>query len=547
MDTLKAADLESIFLRSKFGPYLVKRLINFGKSAAVFHAIHPDGYPCALKVFDNELIQRYGEEIQLDRIKKEISLKEHSIPNLVRILDGGQSDVEGIIYHYIVMEYIEGLNIKEFYEKKSYDVEFIRQALKVLIGVTDALMTQYQIAHRDIKPENVMVRENGEIVLMDLGVIRILTSESFTDLEKKEFIGTLLYASPEFLLRDEQDTVEGWRAVNLYQIGGVLHDLIMRKGLFSDISPYAKQVEAVLYTIPEISHSDYPFQLIQLTRDLLGKDWKNRLKVCIPQKIAAVYNPPAENHTLKARVDQVFKQADETTLLFNEVEALKRSEAKKVEIRKTFNSQLMVVIGLAFKLLQDQGIFTRHTSEALVFPVNRELAGHRSLYPSATYQDPRPVDQIETSILYRLEGPVHLGYIRPLFMLVRLRNDDLQYCTISVAGILPDLGTNTSNSNTLFASIANEHSRSTVHTVNQSTFAFSMAELFGGTPALDQAFAGHIAHQVLTILTPALRRMLPEANKHIENQRQNIASQKVGVSFRTFAPGKTVIVNQPDL
>ena len=90
--------------------------------------------------------------------------------------------------------------------------------------MTEKLLER-SVVHRDIKPENIVVTPSGHIVLMDLGVLKLVGTRSFTDDEHKQFVGTLRNAPPEFLFWDEHDTVDGWRAVNFYQIGAILHDL----------------------------------------------------------------------------------------------------------------------------------------------------------------------------------------------------------------------------------------------------------------------------------------------------------------------------------
>jgi hypothetical protein len=63
-------------------------LIDHGKSAAVFRASGRGGI-VAVKIFDDELIARYGDDTQFERINRELQLIGKSHPNLVKILGGG--------------------------------------------------------------------------------------------------------------------------------------------------------------------------------------------------------------------------------------------------------------------------------------------------------------------------------------------------------------------------------------------------------------------------------------------------------------------------
>ena len=161
------------------------------------------------------------------------------------------------------------------------------KVLTILLDVSEKLLER-NIAHRDIKPDNIMISAAGEITLMDLGVLKIVGNPSFTGADEKQFLGTLRYASPEFLFGTEKDSTEGWRSLNLYQIGATLHDLIMKQELFHGISPYANVVIAVKETYPKIESKEVDQGLITLTRNLLSKSWESRLAMSPPDKIREV-------------------------------------------------------------------------------------------------------------------------------------------------------------------------------------------------------------------------------------------------------------------
>ena len=94
MDKIKAKKLETLIAGQTIAGYTIERLVNNGKSAAVFKACK-DGKLYAFKIFDNDLIERFGHEIQQKRIDKEIGLKGHVINNLVKIFDGGNTKIDG--------------------------------------------------------------------------------------------------------------------------------------------------------------------------------------------------------------------------------------------------------------------------------------------------------------------------------------------------------------------------------------------------------------------------------------------------------------------
>ena len=140
MDNIKAKKLEQELVNTNFNEYKILSLINYGKTAAVFK-VELNKYFYALKIFDNELVESFGYEIQIKRIEQEINLKNHNIDNLIKIIDGGVKNILSNNYYFIVMEYVEGKNLKQFIETETYDENFIIYTFKTLNEVTEKLLS----------------------------------------------------------------------------------------------------------------------------------------------------------------------------------------------------------------------------------------------------------------------------------------------------------------------------------------------------------------------------------------------------------------------
>ena len=276
MDSNKAKEWEDKFNGTKIEGWTIESLIDHGKSAAVFLASSENG-PVALKIFDDEIIRRHGNDAQLDRIRRELTLVGDHHPNMVRLLGGGvhkQTD-----NHYIVMEFLNGPNLS----KCLLDVpeSNIPSLISQLVSACEFL-EERQLAHRDIKPANIAILDNySRLVLLDFGVLKPFGEAGITDVDNQRlFIGTLQYSSPEFLLRNEEHNAEGWRALSLYQVGAVLHDLIMRRPIFDEfLNPYAALVNAVQHELPNISSETAPSYLVDACRMALVKDPYKRIQL----------------------------------------------------------------------------------------------------------------------------------------------------------------------------------------------------------------------------------------------------------------------------
>lgn len=276
MDSVRANAICDQLVGTQVGGWTIAEKTGFGKSAIVFRATR-DTATVAIKVFDPELVERFGKDAQLDRIHRELALKGENHPHLVTILDGGECPASG--YLFVAMQYYPHPTMADLLH------EIPRDSIWPLVEqVADAarFLENRGLVHRDIKPDNIAVLPDfSACLLLDLGVLRPVGVSGFTDDEdQRVFVGTLQYSSPEFLLREEEDTEEGWRALTFYQLGAVLHDLIMRRRIFADFcSPYARLVEAVKYELPQINASDVSPDLVLLAGNCLSKCPRTRLQL----------------------------------------------------------------------------------------------------------------------------------------------------------------------------------------------------------------------------------------------------------------------------
>jgi serine/threonine protein kinase len=275
MDDARAARMQGELMNTSVGGWKIVEYLGAGKSALVF-AAEKENITGALKIFDPELVQRFGTDVQAARIDRELRLRGKTHPNLVRIFDGGYCKESS--FFFIVMERLGGESLADAIKKVPKDLiwPIISQ-----IASAAKYLEELNLVHRDIKPDNIFLSADyRQACLMDFGVIRPVGEPGITDGDQRPFIGTLQYSSPEFLFRTEDDTPEGWRALTFYQLGAVLHDLITGNRIFAAYaSPFAALVDAVKNITPEIEAPDVPRELILLARSCLSKDSELRLKL----------------------------------------------------------------------------------------------------------------------------------------------------------------------------------------------------------------------------------------------------------------------------
>jgi serine/threonine protein kinase len=342
MDKVKASAWEADLKGKQVHDCLVEALIDYGKSAAVFKATRR-GDVVALKIFDDEIIERYGDKKQLARISRELGLIGRAHPNMARILDGGVDASTG--NHFIIMEYLDGPNLQKCLPSVPDDnipmlIEQLVSCCEYLEGLT--------LVHRDIKPSNIIILDDyRRLVLLDFGVLRPVGEVGVTDADGiQSFVGTLQYSSPEFLLRKEEDTLEGWRALSIYQIGGVLHDLIMRRPLFEEYTnPYARLVNAVQNNTPNVSSTTVPAYLVEACQAALVKNPATRLELVSwdsfrPPKKAAAGTAARERVTKRSILNQAIAVTEVSTAsgrddLFEATVNLIKVEARRIRSGNT--------------------------------------------------------------------------------------------------------------------------------------------------------------------------------------------------------------------
>ena len=211
--------------------YEIKREIARGGMGIVYEAYHKYTHK---KVAIKVILAYKVTPIQLKRFQKEIeaySLLSH--PNVITIYDAGIYNN----YPYIVMEYIEGVDIctyvKQQEEKntpedsKNGEPKERDWKLCARLIYETALGLEYihsqKMIHRDIKPANIIVRSNGSPVIIDLGLIKFNKTDSYNLTRSREIIGTIEYMPIE-QAQGKKGKIDA--RTDVYSLGLVLYELL---------------------------------------------------------------------------------------------------------------------------------------------------------------------------------------------------------------------------------------------------------------------------------------------------------------------------------
>ena len=236
----------------------------------------------AVKVLKSEFAEDAGFVSKFRAEAQSAAGLEH--PNIVNIYDVGSED--GM--YYIVMEYVEGITLKTYIEKKGHlnYKEVISIAIQVGRGIEAA--HNKGIIHRDIKPQNIIISHEGKVKVTDFGIARAASSNTMS----ADVMGSVHYSSPE-QARNGYVTAQS----DIYSLGIVMYEMatgvvpfdgetavqIAIQHLQGEMTPPSKLIEDIPVSIekiilkatqksPERRYSDMGELLVDLKKALVNPD-----------------------------------------------------------------------------------------------------------------------------------------------------------------------------------------------------------------------------------------------------------------------------------
>lgn len=248
------------------GRYEIQEIIGVGGMAVVYKAHdNVEDRMVAVKILKDEFISNADFLRRFKNESKAIAMLSHQ--NIVKVYDVCFGDR----IQYIVMEYIDGITLKEYIEhhgslRWTDAVYFTIQILRGLQHAHDK-----GIIHRDVKPQNIMVLSNGTIKVADFGIARFARGDQRTVTDMA--IGSVHYISPEQARGDKTD-----EKADIYSVGVILYEMLTGKMPFdadNAVSVAIMQLQKEPQPPTEINPS-IPIGLEQITMKAMQKSVERR-------------------------------------------------------------------------------------------------------------------------------------------------------------------------------------------------------------------------------------------------------------------------------
>jgi serine/threonine-protein kinase len=223
---------------ARIGPYRIVELAGRGGMGEVYRAERDDGefnQTVAIKLLrpdarSADLVRRFRTERAL--------LAKLSHPNIAAVIDGGTAP-DG--RPYLVLRFIEGEPVTAFALRIP-----LRERIRLLIKIANAVQVAHNhlIIHRDIKPSNILVGGDGEPVLFDFGIAKLLDGDpNHERTQTGRAVHTPSHAAPEQIRAEPVTT-----ATDVYALGALLFELLTGARPFSGTGSSRELERAILET-----------------------------------------------------------------------------------------------------------------------------------------------------------------------------------------------------------------------------------------------------------------------------------------------------------
>jgi len=259
---------------ARLNGYVIEKRLGQGGLGAVYLARHEVlDTLFALKVLDPKMAEDKPEYVtRFVREAKLASRIRH--PNLVAVHDAGYDEKLGV--YYLVMDYVQGSTLRQAIALGG--AMSSAEAARVVLQVASALQAaqRFGMVHRDIKPENIMIMQDGNVKLIDLGVAKVAEEMDTLKTMENSVFGTLSYVSPEQATDASRVDIRA----DIYSLGIVFFEMLSGRLPYKDKDPGTIILELMNpEPLPDVRefNPDVPPEISALVQKMCAKKPEDRI------------------------------------------------------------------------------------------------------------------------------------------------------------------------------------------------------------------------------------------------------------------------------
>ena len=254
------------------GRYEIEELLGQGGMSAVYKGTDPNlRRTVAIKLIhahlseDPQFVSRFEEEAAA------VAQLKH--PNVIQVFDFDHDEDT----YYMVLEFVPGETLQERLKRLNASKRRLspKEAIDIAASICDALDFAHKrgMIHRDVKPANIMLNLQGQAILMDFGIAKIIGGKQHT--ATGAVVGTAMYMSPEQAKGELPDA-----RIDVYALGVTLFEMLSGQPPFKADSAMTLMMMHVNDPVPDLSEitPDIPHELVAVVGKALVKDREQRLQ-----------------------------------------------------------------------------------------------------------------------------------------------------------------------------------------------------------------------------------------------------------------------------
>ncbi|MDK2799880.1 MAG: eukaryotic-like serine/threonine-protein kinase [Clostridiales bacterium] len=336
---------------------------------------------------DEEFISRFSIESQ--------AAASLSHPNIVSIYDVGQQDD----IYYIVMEYIDGITLKELITKNG--ALSWKDALNYSVQICSGLEHAHKkhIVHRDIKPHNIMITKDGMVKVTDFGIARAATSATLT--LGGNTIGSVHYFSPEQARGGYTDEKS-----DIYSLGIVMYEMLTGRVPFDGESPVAVAIKHIQSQPIPPSHlnKNIPIALQSIILKAISKEQSRRYPsaTSMLKDLYKAFDHPNEDFIEEGNIDDSPTQKIPIINIDGSEEMGKKKKKSKKEdkiaVIAAIITSLFIIGAISFvgyNMIQNYLVANKNTQQSVPNLIGKDISTIKSFY-----SDPEKFNIVEVQQVY---------------------------------------------------------------------------------------------------------------------------------------------------